>query len=72
MKYILISLLLLLVSCTRETSEVTQEYQLPAELSDCKVYTMNAESGNRLHVVRCPLSTTSSTPTLLVPSPTTI
>ena len=53
--------LLVTVSCSRGFSDQSENYTLPSELSDCKIYRLTTELGNNLMVVRCPESSTSTT-----------
>lgn len=52
---------LMLGGCKAETTEHTQEYVLPAELQDCKVYSLHSTGNEFIRIVRCPNSTTSAT-----------
>lgn len=52
--------LVLLVSCS-ETREYTQRMNMPAELSDCRMYDVASHDGNiSITVMRCPNSTTTT------------
>lgn len=67
MKYFYKVFTLLLVcftmcSCKEETKQVTRQYELPDDLSSCKVYEMSGNGSLRtLTVVHCPNATTSTT-----------
>ena len=62
MKKILILITLLLLSCSKETTEHSDEYILPEGLKDCKVYTMVGGCLSAvINVVRCPSSETGTT-----------
>lgn len=52
---------MLLSGCNTETKEVSQNYDLPDGLKDCKMYSMNGKDGSHITVVRCPLSSTTTT-----------
>lgn len=49
-----------LTSCTPSYDDNTGDYKLPPELSDCKIYELNANLKN-LYVVRCPDSQVTTT-----------
>jgi hypothetical protein len=49
------------VGCDKSTNDVTEKYSMPAGLEDCKVFSLRGEDGTILKVVRCPISTTSTT-----------
>lgn len=51
---------LALSACTPETSDVSERYQLPEELSACKVYRMDSSRGSRLTVLHCPNAQTTT------------
>lgn len=62
--FTLISVLIIAMSlsaCSKETKESTANYDMPEGLKDCKVYFMRSEGGGSITVVRCPLSSTSTT-----------
>jgi len=61
MKIALIVLCFLIMGCTRETKEVTANYEIPHGLSDCKLFVMRNGQGNSIYAMRCPNSTTTST-----------
>ena len=58
-----LSSMLLISGCgKKESIELTGQnlYAMPEELSDCKIFQLNAVERGALTVVRCPLSTTST------------
>jgi len=64
-KSILVSGLLITASgCERErtteTRPITNDYKLPPELSDCRIYEMDSKYNRDLYVVRRPMQTTTS------------
>lgn len=59
-KFLLLSLLLFLVSCSKETHEITENYQLENELKDCTIHYLQAKQYASLTVVRCPNSSTTT------------
>lgn len=61
MKLLMLFTTLLLVSCSKETHEVTDEFILPKGLEDCTVYSMHGEGGGGMMVIRCPNVQTTST-----------
>jgi hypothetical protein len=51
---------MLLVAC-QETEESTNQYNLPAELKDCKIHSVGRkDGGSSIIVVRCPNSNTTT------------
>ena len=58
---VMISSVMLLSGCETETKEVSQNYDIPEGLKDCKLYEMKGKDGGRLTIVRCPLSATTTT-----------
>ena len=51
----------LLCGCDASYSNVKQDYKLPEDLSDCKIYVLNGGASSRtLYVVRCAEQTTTS------------
>lgn len=55
---------LLVLGCSR-TKEATPNYELPREMSDCRIYEVCYTDGNDCIIaVRCPNSTTSTTYTV--------
>lgn len=62
MKHFLIVLTgFLLIGCTPETTDITGNFVLPNELSDCKIFYMRPSDVGSITVARCPNSTTSTT-----------
>lgn len=59
-KLFVLFLILTLSACSKETTNISEKYQLPNELSDCKIYRMIAEGGSSLTLVRCPNSSTTT------------
>lgn len=61
--FVIVGLAMVLVSCDRNTVNVSGGYEMPEGLSDCKIYYMNNGGfiANPLYVVRCPMSYTSTT-----------
>lgn len=59
-KLVIVILALMLNACSKETKNISERYQLPEELRDCKVYRMRAEGGNVITLVRCPNSSTTT------------
>lgn len=59
MKFLILISTIFVMSCG-QTSEETSNYNLPKELSDCKIYRLSSEGvGSTLNIMRCPLSSTS-------------
>lgn len=52
---------MLLSGCETETKEISQNFEFPEGLKDCKMYSMRGKDGGHLTVVRCPLSATTTT-----------
>ena len=51
-----------MMGCAKETKEISEKYELPEGLKDCKVYYLQAGGlGTFLNVVRCPNSQTTTT-----------
>ena len=63
MKYLtMVALSILLIGCNKVTESKTSSYDLPAGLSDCKIYRMVGDGSSKtLYIVRCPRSETSAT-----------
>ncbi|QIW91642.1 hypothetical protein vBAbaMD22_129 [Acinetobacter phage vB_AbaM_D22] len=55
---IAICLTFALVGCSTKTTEVSQSYELPEGLKDCKIYYMQSKEQQSLTVLRCPNSQT--------------
>lgn len=51
----------MLSGCEKETVDETSAYELPQGMEDCKIFTMVKKNGNAITVVRCPLSSTTTT-----------
>lgn len=49
-----------LVGCNKSSVELTSKYNIPQELSDCKIYFVGANNGTGITVVRCPNSSTTT------------
>lgn len=50
-----------LVGCFNQNSvELTSKFNIPKELSDCKIYFVGTNRGSGLTVVRCPNSSTTT------------
>lgn len=58
-KYLLLAVLLL-SGCDAYNQDVTRKYIMPQGLNDCKVYSVRADGGGYITVVRCPNSSTTS------------
>lgn len=60
--YIVGILIVLFISsgCEKTYVEATDNYLLPFELQDCKVYYLSNSGGGSITVVRCPNSSTST------------
>lgn len=56
-----ICVVVLLAGCTKTASEHTSSYMLPSGLEDCKIFSLRSDTGTNLTVVRCPLSSTTTT-----------
>lgn len=56
---LILGLALALSACQPRTTEITQNFKVPTELEDCKVYILET-SIKSLYVVRCPNSTVST------------
>lgn len=52
---------MLLSGCETETKEISQNFEFPEGLKDCKMYSMRGKDGGHLTVVPCPLSATTTT-----------
>lgn len=59
--------LFLMVGCSQEPtySEVSNSYQLPSELRDCKMFKLTGDANwigksKKIYIVRCPRQTTTS------------
>ena len=50
-----------MTGCEKEAKESTANYDMPEGLKDCKVFSLKNDSGSWITVVRCPLSSTSTT-----------
>lgn len=50
----------LMVGCTPSYAPVDQDFQLPPELQDCKIFQLMNSNGTFLYVTRCPLSHTTT------------
>lgn len=62
MKTLLLLSFLTILSCSKQTSDISYKYSLPEGLQDCKIYVMQTDGlGSNLVVVRCPNSQTSTT-----------
>ena len=59
-KLFLMLIIFVLLGCGRSTSDIKNKYDLPDELNDCKFYSM-CSNGSCINVVRCPLSSTTTT-----------
>lgn len=62
MKFALLTVatMIALAGCNKNTYESSGKYLLPDELSDCKIYVLQADGiGETLNVVRCPNSQTA-------------
>lgn len=57
---VIVILVLMITACSKETKNISERYQPPEELSDCKVYRMRSEGGNAITLVRCPNSSTTT------------
>lgn len=62
MKYIALALFALLLTGCGETrtEEVQARYQMPDGMHDCQVFDMVSQTAQDIIVVRCPLSSTST------------
>lgn len=60
MKKVLLLLLFFTSACEKSHRDVSDNYSLPPELKDCKVFHLQSDSLNYLYVVRCPNSTTNT------------
>lgn len=54
----IIAVALLLAACSKPAHEI--QAGLPHGLKDCTYFEVDRGGGNRLHVIRCPASTTST------------
>lgn len=61
MKYIFLIVISLIgiLGCDTKTTQVTNDWVLPEELSHCKIYSMKS-NGNHMRVVYCPNATTTT------------
>lgn len=51
----------MLVGCEKETKDYTNSYDLPEGMQDCKIYEMRGTNSDKITVVRCPSSSTTTT-----------
>lgn len=58
--FIIPAVLLILTACDANYSEVSNEYKLPEELNDCKVFSLRNTHGSSHTVIRCPNSDTTT------------
>lgn len=59
MKYFIITSFILLSGCAKTVEDISDEFLLPKELKDCRVYNLQASNLSTIKVVRCPQSTTT-------------
>jgi len=59
MKFLILISTIFVMSCSNYTEDLSQAYELPEELKDCKVYWIAGKSLNGFKAMRCPLSSTS-------------
>jgi hypothetical protein len=57
---IIASIALAIIGCTPSAKDISEQYTLPEELSDCTITYLQGKY-TYLNVVRCPNSTTSTT-----------
>lgn len=55
-----LSLVLVLTGCSKETKNITEKFILPDGLKDCQVYFLQSSAINHIQVVRCPNSDTTT------------
>lgn len=58
-KFLLLAATIALVGCSTQTTEISDSYQLPDGLKDCKVYYMQSKKEQSITVLRCPNSQTT-------------
>lgn len=58
MKYTLLIIAALLVSCEPYSTENTSTFALPRELKNCQIFKLSNTDGAQLTIVRCPNSFT--------------
>lgn len=61
-----------LSGCSTKTEQKTEEFDLPPELSDCKIFKLRNATGLSLYVTRCPESNTTTESTGKVRNTVTI
>lgn len=62
MKFLILISTIFVMSCSNYTEEMSQDYELPEELKDCKIYWIaKKDNQNGFKTMRCPLSSTSVT-----------
>ena len=60
MKFLILFSTIFVMSCSNYTEDLSQAYELPEELKDCKVYWIaKKDNQNGFKAMRCPLSSTS-------------
>ena len=50
----------MLMGCEKETKDYTKSYALPEGMQDCKIYEMRGTNSDKITVVRCPSSSTTT------------
>lgn len=62
-KFIILFLCIFTVSCMQEpkTRDASDEYAIPIELQDCLFVKMTNAYGSNVTVIRCPMSSTTTT-----------
>lgn len=58
--FVIMSLVLVLTGCSKETKNITEKFILPDGLKDCQVYFLQSSAINHIKVVRCPNSDTTT------------
>lgn len=61
MKYLLMSIAILcLTACDRKYTSVDDQFSLPPEMKDCKMFSLQSTYGNVVTAIRCPNSSTTA------------
>lgn len=52
-KITLFALLVLLIGCSKQTTDKTYKFDMPVGLADCKIYELASSGGRYLYITRC-------------------
>ena len=69
---LILTSLLFFVGCTPTYTKKNDNFLLPPELSDCKIYYLNDKNGSGIYITRCPSSTTTTSTTGKNPQTVTV